>query len=166
MSNDENKGVKRVRTGSDLPEHMAQANPQFNDLTREQIAHGEARKPRIRMDSGEFNLSVPDGTIPADKKGYWFYDDGKGRIQRAKDAWWEHVVDSQGANISRQCGNTKMYLMAIDKSLYEEDEKLREENYRASIGERDDKTHLEDGSLSYTPSGETNKIRVTSDPFA
>jgi len=163
--NTQHKGTQRARTGSDLPEHMAQANPGLNDLTREQIAHGEDRKPRIRMDSGEFNLSVPDGLIPADKKAYWFYDDGKGRLQRAKDAWWEHVVDSQGSNISRQCGANRMYLMVLDKALHEEDEKLREANYRASIGERDDKP-LDGGIESYTPSGDTNKIKVTSDPFA
>lgn len=159
------KGAQRARTGSDLPEHMAQANPSFNDLTREQVSHGAARKPRIRMDSGEFNLSVPEGTIPAGKKGHWFYDDGKGRIQRALDAWWDHVADSQGANISRQCGSNRIYLMALDNELYEEDEKLREANYRASINERDDKP-LDDGAESYTPSGATNKIKVTSDPFA
>ncbi len=159
------KVAVRARTGSDLPEHMAQANPGLNDLTREQISHGEGRKPRIRMDSGEFNLSVPDSLIPAGKKPYWFYDDGKGRIQRARDAWWEHVVDSQGANISRQCGANKMYLMVLDNELYLEDEKLREANYRASIGERDS-APLDDGIEAYTPSGETNKVKVTSDPFA
>ena len=37
--------------------------------------------------------------------------------------------------------------------------------YKASIGEDADKP-LGDGVESYTPNGEANKIKVTSDPFA
>lgn len=159
------KGAQRSRTDSDLPEHMIEGNPTLGGgLTREQVSHGEGRRPRVPLNTGGFKLSVPEGTISAGKVGYWFEDDNQGRILEAQAAWWEHVTDSDGANIYRRSGARKVYLMAIDKVYYDEDEKLRESNYRATIGEIDDKP-LGEGVESYTPSGEKNKIKVSSDPF-
>jgi hypothetical protein len=158
--------VKRKRSSSDIPPHMASVNPALGNLTREQVAHGEARAPRVSMNTGEFLLAVPDGTIPEGKVGHWFLDDGRGRIDRAKAAWWEHVTDMHGNNWTAQSGPSKMYLMAIDKIYYDEDENLREQNYRASLGKRDDESLGVPGLESYTPSGADNKIRINSDPFA
>jgi hypothetical protein len=158
--------IQRKRSASDMPAHMAAANPALGNLTREQEAHGEARAPRVPMNTGEFVLSVPPGTIPEGKVGHWFLDDGRGRIDAAKAAYWEHVVDSYGNNWSAQSGSSKMYLMVIDKSYHDEDEALRERNYRASIGERDAESLNVPGIEAYTPSGAENKIKVNSDPFA
>lgn len=156
----------RNRSSSDMPTHMAAANPSIGNLSREQVAHGEARKPRVSMNTGEFVLSVPEGAIPAGRVGHWFLDDGRGRIERAKAAWWEHVTDSQGVNYTAQSGAQKMYLMSIEKTYYDEDEALREKNYRASLGKTDNESLGVEGVEAYTPSGAKNKIQVNSDPFA
>jgi len=161
----DNKPAQRNRSASDMPPHMAEANPSLGNLSREQVAHGEARAPRRSMNTGDFLLAVPDGTIPPGMVGHWFLDDGRGRIERAKEAYWDHVTDQHGNNFTVQSGASKMYLMAIDKIYYDEDEALREANYRASLGERDSKP-LDGGIESYTPSGAENKIKVNSDPFA
>jgi len=156
----------RQRSASDMPPHMAEANPSVGNLSREQVAHGEARAPRRSMNTGDFLLAVPDGTIPEGKVGHWFIDDGRGRIERAKEAYWDHVTDQHGNNFTVQSGASKMYLMAIDKIYYDEDEALREKNYRASLGERDAESWDTPGVEAYTPSGAENKIKVNSDPFA
>lgn len=161
----ENKTVQRNRSSSDMPPHLSEIDPSVGNLSREQLAHGGARAPRRSMNTGDFLLAVPDGTIPPGMVGHWFLDDGRGRIDAAKAAYWDHVTDANGNNYTVQSGSSKMYLMAIDKIYYDEDEALREANYRASLGERDSKP-LEGGIESYTPSGAENKIRVNSDPFA
>lgn len=155
----------RQRPDSNIPEHMAAANPAVGNLSREQKAHGEDRKPRVPMNSGDFKLTVPEGTIPKDRVGFWFEENDKGRIQQAKAAYWEPVVDEFGVAITRPTGATRMHLMSIEKIYYDADMKLLEENYRASMGALDNKP-LENGVESYTPSGESNKIRANSDPFA
>lgn len=164
--NKSNQSAQRQRSASDMPPHMAAANPGIGNLTREQVAHGEARKPRVPMNTGEFVLAVPADTIPHDKVGHWFLDDGKGRIERAKAAYYEHVTDAHGNNWTAQSGNSKMYLMAIDKNYHDDDEALREKNYRASISTRDNQSLDVAGVEAYVPSGAENKIKVNSDPFS
>ena len=161
-----NKNNQRNMPGSNIPPHMAAANPAMASMTREQLAHGEARRPRVPMNTGEFVLEVPDSIIDPSKKYYWIEDNGKGRIEKAKAAWWEHVIDPDaGVNYSRISGERMMYLMCIDKIYWEEDEALRERNYRASIGEDAEKP-LDGGVQAYVPEGHNNKIKVNSDPFA
>jgi len=157
---------QRNRPDSHLSQNLAAANPGVGNLSREEVAHGKERAPRVPMNTGDFNLGIPDGTIPEGYVGHWFLEDDKGRIQMARAAYWEHVTDKvTGVNIVRPSGSNKLHLMAIEKIYYDEDEALRMERYRASIGAQDNKP-LEDGVESYTPSGETNKIRINSDPFA
>lgn len=155
----------RQRPDANIPTHMAQANPAVGNLSREQVAHGEARKPRVPMNSGDLKLTVPEGTIPKDRVGYWFEENDKGRLQQARAAYWEPVVDEYGVAITRPSGSTRMHLMSIEKIYYDADMKLLEDNYRANMGALDNKP-LDNGIESYTPSGETNKVRVNSDPFA
>jgi hypothetical protein len=97
--------------------------------------------------------------------GRWFEDSGQGEIDRAIEGWWGHVQDSTGTNITRTSGNRKMVLMAKRIEHHKEDKDLQMSRYKASIGEDADKP-LGDGVESYTPNGEANKIKVTSDPFA
>ena len=166
MSNEKSgQSAQRQRSASDMPAHMAAANPSLGNLSREQVAHGEARAPRVPMNTGEFVLSVPPSAIPPGKIGFWF-NDSPGRIAAAQAAYWEHVADEYGNNFSAQSGASKMYLMAIDKIYYDEDEALREKNYRASIGERDAESLNVAGIEAYTPSGAENRIKVNSDPFS
>lgn len=152
---------QRNRSDSLLPGHMTESNPSSATLGRT----GETRAPRVPMGTGDFNLAVPEGTIPAGKVGHWFAENASGRIDQALAAYWEPVADKNGVNITRPSGAGRLHLMAIDKIYYDEDEKLRMDNYRASIGARDAQP-LEGGIESYVPNGAENKIRVNSDPFA
>jgi hypothetical protein len=72
---------------------------------------------------------------------------------------------ANGVNITRSSGARKMVLMAKRDEHHKEDKDLQMSRYKASIGEDADKP-LGDGVESYTPNGEANKIKVTSDPFA
>lgn len=155
----------RQRPDASIPAHMAAANSAVGNRSREEIAHGEARKPRVPMNTGDFQLAVPENIIPKDRVGFWFEDNDKGRLAQAKAAYWEPVVDEFGVAITRPSGSTRMHLMSIEKIYYDEDMALLEQNYRASMGERDS-APLDNGVQSYVPSGAENKIRVNSDPFA
>lgn len=121
---------------------------------------------RVNTADIELNLSVPEGTIPAGYVGHWVLDTGKGEIEQKLAEWWGHVQDAQGVNISRQSGNRKIYLMAIEESYKKEMDDLQMKRYRDSIGENDASDLGVAGVDSYTPNGESNRIKVTSDPFA
>lgn len=121
--------------------------------------------PRQMGTDVELNLSVPDGTVPPGYTGLWVYDDEKGAVQKKLSEWWGFVTDAQGHNITRQSGARKVYLMCIEDKYKKEIDDLRLKNYRASIGENDRASLGVDGVESYTPNGESNKIKVTNDPF-
>lgn len=112
----------------------------------------------------EFNLGVPPGTVPAGYVGLWVLETGKGEVEQKLREWWGHLTDAQGVNITRPSAGRTMYLMAIEESLKKEMDDLQMRRYRDSIGDNEDLGV--DGVESYTPKGETNKIKVTSDPFA
>ena len=154
--------VKRKRSTSDVS--LAQAEVVANMTGgRVQFKHGD--RPRRGSRDAELNLSVPEGTIPAGMVGRWFEDSGQGEIDRAIEGWWGHVQDSSGVNITRASGSRKMVLMAKRDEHHKEDKDLQMSRYKATIGEDADKP-LGDGVEGYTPNGEANKIKVTSDPFA
>ena len=119
------KGAQRSRTGSDLPEHMAQANPSFNDLTREQIAHGEGRAPRRSMSGLDLKLYFAPKYMANKNMYYRIFIDRDSRIQKALDAYYEYVLDENGVKLSASSGNSRMYLMALDKKYRAEDDKLK-----------------------------------------
>lgn len=122
--------------------------------------------PRVNTSDLELNLSVPDGTIPEGYTGLWVTDTGKGEVQKKLAEWWGHVTDAQGVNITRVSGPNKVYLMAIENDLKKEMDDLQMKAYRDSIGENDKAGLGVQGVESYTPNGESNKIKVTADPFA
>ena len=153
--------VKRKRSTSDVS--LAQAEIVENMTGgRVQFKHGD--RPRRGSRDAELNLSVPEGTIPKGMVGRWFEDSGKVEIDRAIEGWWGHVQDANGTNITRASGARKMVLMAKREEHHKEDKDLQMSRYKASIGEDADKP-LGEGVQSYTPNGEANKIKVTSDPF-
>lgn len=154
--------VRRARSTSDVS--LADAEIVEN-MTGGRVQFKHGNRPRRGSRDAELNLSVPDGTIPSGMVGRWFEDSGQGEIDRAIEGWWGHVQDSNGVNITRTSGNRKMVLMAKRDEHHKEDKDLQMSRYKASIGEDADKP-LGEGVESYTPNGEANKIKVTSDPFA
>lgn len=158
------KKPKVTRPRSTAGVNVAQGDV-VKSLTGTRVEFGDRTVARIGSKDNELNLSVPAGTIPPGLVGRWFEDSGQGEIDRALQGWWGFVKDRQGVNINRVSGARKMVLMAKEEAHYKEDKDLQMKRYKASIGEDAEKP-LGDGIESYTPNGETNKIKVTTDPFA
>lgn len=137
----------------------------ITSITGTRVEFGDRTGTRVGSKDTELNLSVPEGTIPPGMIGRWFEDSGQGEIDRALQGWWGFVKDRHGVNITRVSGARKMVLMAKEVRHYNEDKDLQMKRYKASIGEDADKP-LGDGIEAYTPNGEKNKIKVTTDPFA
>ncbi len=157
------KKVKRTRSTSHLSNQEAARERTGSEF---QIQFGDRSRPRQSNENDDLNLSVPAGIIPEGFVGQWVIDDGKGSIDRKVADWWGFVTDSQGMRYGRPTGGGKtQYLMVIEKNYYDEAEALRMARYRASIGEDDSKSLGIQGLESYTPNGEANKIKVTTDPF-
>ena len=160
-SKSKTKQAPRGRSTADMTAAAAQ-NLRTEADTRIKF---DRSRPRENGADIELNLSVPSGTVPEGFTGLWVPDDDRGTIQKMLAQWWGHVTDAQGVNISRSSGSGRVYLMAIENEYKKEIDDLREKNYRASIGENDSKS-LGEGLESYTPNGVSNKIKVSSDPFA
>lgn len=160
------KKTTRQRTGSELPESMAAANPALQDFSREDKAHGKDRAPRVPMNTGDLSLTVAPGVIPEGMVGRWF-EDRPGRIETAKAAYWEHVTDSNGSNITRHSGDKLVYLMAIEKKYYDEDQAAKMKNYLSTVGESDDDDLKSvEGVEAYTPDGHENKTKISDSYFS
>lgn len=157
---EQSKEVTRPRSTADKSNKEAGEN-RFN------IEFGDRSRPRQANENDDLNLSIPAGAVPDGFIPEWKIDDGKGSLDRYLANWWAFITDSQGVRYSRPTGGGRtQYLMVIEKSYYDEAEALRMSRYRASIGEDDSKSLGVQGLESYTPNGEANKIKVTTDPFS
>lgn len=157
---EQSKEVTRPRSTADKSNKEAGDN-RFN------IEFGDRSRPRQANENDDLNLSIPAGAVPDGFIPEWKIDDGKGSLDRYLANWWAFITDSQGVRYSRPTGGGRtQYLMVIEKSYYDEAEALRMSRYRASIGEDDSKSLGVQGLESYTPNGEANKIKVTTDPFS
>lgn len=157
---EQSKEVTRPRSTADKSNKEASEN-RFN------IEFGDRSRPRQANENDDLNLSIPVGAVPEGFVAEWKIDDGKGSLDRYLANWWAFITDAQGVRYSRPTGGGRtQYLMVIEKSYYDEAEALRMARYRASIGEDDSKSLGIQGLESYTPNGEANKIKVTTDPFA
>lgn len=125
---------KRARSGADMPEHMAAVDTGLGGYDRDTSAHSTRRPARVMMGSADLVLTVPDRYLDKDKY-HRFIADRDGRIEKAKQAWYDFVVDENGVNITRSSKGTKLYLMALDKTYRASDVKLKEEQYHASISQ-------------------------------
>ena len=110
----------------------------------------------------DYLLGVPDGLIPDGFKPYWFSDQTAGRIERKIREYWVPVTDSRGNAVTQQSGSGRMHLMMIEEKYYQEDEILRESQYRASVSEVLDSPNLGDGIEAYKPNG-NSKINISKD---
>ena len=157
---EQSKEVTRPRSTADKSNKEASEN-------RVNIEFGDRSRPRQANENDDLNLSIPVGAVPEGLVPEWKIDDGKGSLDRYLANWWAFITDSQGVRYSRPTGGGRtQYLMVIEKSYYDEAEALRMSRYRASIGEDDSKSLGVQGLESYTPNGEANKIKVTTDPFS
>ena len=157
---EQSKEVARPRSTADKSNKEASEN-RFN------IEFGDRSRPRQANENDDLNLSIPVGAVPDGFIPEWKIDDGKGSLDRYLANWWAFITDSQGVRYSRPTGGGRtQYLMVIEKSYYDEAEALRMSRYRASIGEDDSKSLGIQGLETYTPNGDANKIKVTTDRFS
>ena len=123
-------------------------------VTREAVREPK-RPPRIIMGQGQ-NLSIPKGLVDETKyKPYWFAESETkiGRVQRAKDAYWEHVKDENGNNYVRGSGPDTMNLMILPLEYWEYDLDLKRKNAQATL---DSETKI--GKGEYSPIGKDSAI--------
>ena len=104
---------------------------------------GPARPPRIPMNAG-LNLTYPEKLMDKEHYHYrWFaeHPEHVGRIAKADAAYWEHVTDRNGVNITRPTGSGTFYLMRLPMEYHLEDVELHRKKSRrmmvkeAMIGE-------------------------------
>lgn len=161
---------KRGR-GRSVAQMTAKAADNLRTDTESRIKFKRDQPRIVNSDDFDLNLYVPPGTVPEGYVGHWILDTGKGEVDKKLAEWWGHVTDAQGVNISRPSSGRTMYLMAIEESIKKEIDDLQMKRYRDSIGENDRADLGVAGVESYTPKGETNKIRINNDsglndPFA
>ena len=115
--------VNRGRTGSDLPPAMQGTEKGLTTGSREDVAHSSGRPARISMNNMK-KLEIPDSMM---EDGYYYrwFQDKDGRISQAKAAYYEHVVDEQGTNFTRDSGPYTMHLMRLKQEYRDEDNALK-----------------------------------------
>lgn len=129
------RATRTPRTGADVPEHMAAADKTVGTNSRDSAVNERESRParRSMADSNNLLLTVSPRYLDQKNYAYRFVADIEGRVDRLKEAWWEHVVDENGANISRRSRGTVMLLMRIPVEYKQEDDRLKMQHYNASI---------------------------------
>lgn len=125
----------RKASGAQVRGTVAALDSSLGNLSREEIAHGAERAPRRPMgSSGDMNLYV-DAKYTSNTELYYRYilDTDRGRMQKAKDAYYDFVTDENGANITINSGSRKFYLMSLHKKFRAEDDALKLKKYNAMI---------------------------------
>jgi hypothetical protein len=136
--------IERGRTGTDLPPAMQASDQGLCAGSREEVAHSSKRPPRISMGNMK-KLEIPDGMLE-DGFYYRWFQDREGRISMAKAAYYEHVVDEQGNNFTRQSGKYTMHLMRLPQEYRDEDNALKRKRVAATLEEE---AHI--GANEYAP---------------
>lgn len=97
-------------------------------------AHEPAGRPeRIPMGSTA-KLGYSAHKMDTDQYQYRWFQNKEGRIDQAKQAWWEPVTD-EGEVVTRASGAYPMFLMRIEKKYWVEDQKLKSDRVRATMNE-------------------------------
>jgi len=87
-----------------------------------------ARPERVSMGQGK-NLDTPGVTKEADNYYYYWFSDRPGRIAKALQAYYEHVVNDMG-EIERRGSS---YLMRLPIKYREEDLRLKKEKVARTL---------------------------------
>ncbi len=91
--------------------------------SREDEAHKPERPARVSMGA---TLKLDFGSL-VDDANYHFrvISDRDGRVDQAKQAWYEHVLDATGEKVVRHSGPYTQFLMKIKKEFWVEDQNLK-----------------------------------------
>tara|TARA_R110000744_G_scaffold246942_1_gene363466 strand:- start:30391 stop:30795 length:405 start_codon:yes stop_codon:yes gene_type:complete len=102
---------------------------------RTQKAHEPKNRPeRVPMGSTA-KLGYPSSKMDTEQYQYRWFQDKEGRIDQAKQAWWEQVKEEDGEIVRRASGAFPMFLMRIEKKYWEEDQQLKHQRVIATMQE-------------------------------
>lgn len=154
---------RRRRSSAQMQEDMARVDRSVSSASAEQIAHGDARVPRVSMVGGDLKLSVdPRYVANPDYYYRWALDSGDGdKIRRMQAAYYDFVVDENGANITKNNGGKKFYLMALHKKYRKEDDLLKKRRHDAMLGKQANEDLGVEGLQTYSE----NKTRESTEKF-
>ena len=141
--------IKRGKTGVDDNPAMA-GQPGLVAKSREEAAHSSGRPPRISM-SNMKKLDIPESLKESGFYYRWFQD-RDGRINQAKAAYYESVVDEQGNNYTRASGPYTMHLMRLPQEYRDEDNRLKKKRVAATL-----EAEAQIGANEYAPDRKTGK---------
>jgi hypothetical protein len=130
-----NTTASRKQSGAQVRGTIAALDESLGNMSREELAHGKDRAPRRPMGSGaDMNLYV-DEKYTSNKDYYYRFilDNDRGRMQKAKDAYYDFVTDENGVNITVNSGNRKFFLMSLHKKWRAEDDALKAKKYNAML---------------------------------
>ena len=145
-----NTKVKRGRTGNDQAPAM-KATPQgLVTGSREDAAHSSGRPERISM-SNMKKLEIPEG-IKEEGFYYRWFQDRDGRLNQAKAAYYQPVVDEQGNSYTRNSGPYTLHLMRLPQQYRDEDNQLKKQRVAATL---EAEAHI--GQGEYAPDSKTGK---------
>jgi len=126
-------------------------------LSRTEAAHTPANRPdRVPFAAGS-KLDVASRFV---KKGYhpYLFIDRPGEIEAAKAAWYEHVKNEHGENVTIPAGNDEThYLMQLPDEYFKADQKKEQDGIDARM-----KTQVEIKSSEYSP--ESKDTALSKDP--
>lgn len=160
----EKRPYNRKASGAQVRGTIAALDPSLGNLSREELAHGGERAPRRPMgSSSDMNLYV-DKKYTSNSELYYRFvlDTDKGRMERAKAAYYDFVTDENGVNITVNSGNRKFYLMSLHKKYRAEDDALKLEKYNAMINAKANEDLGVDGLETQTKF----KSKINTDRFS
>jgi len=147
--------IERGKTGVDLPPAMQGTEKGLVAGSREEVAHSSGRPKRVSMNNMK-KLEIPKHLM---EEGYYhrWFQDRDGRITQAYAAYYEHVIDEQGNNLSCQSGPYTMYAMRLPQKYRDIDNKLKKERVAATLDSEAQIGHDPAGNQEYAPDPETGK---------
>ncbi len=142
--------VKRGRTGADLPPAMQMTEGGLVSGSREEVAHSSGKPERVSMHNMK-KLEIPAHLM---KPGYYhrWFQGRDGRISHAQAAYYEHVTDEQGNNLTVQSGPYTMYAMRLPQKYRDEDILLKKKRVQATL-----EAEAQIGPNEYAPDPETGR---------
>jgi len=93
------KAATRRASGAQHGGMTAHTNNALGNLSREEVAHGEGRAPRRSMTGLDLKLYFAPKYMANKNMYYRIFTDRDSRIEQAKDAYYEHVLDENGAKL-------------------------------------------------------------------
>ena len=128
---------ERARSTAHTTTSLGLLNPLANHESRAQRAHlkrAEGDRPPRIMSTGRQILDIPEWMKPDGVYVRWVNSSQIGRMEIAKGAYYDHIVDENGVNITREYKGQTLYLMGLEQKYRDEDQKLKERKYNAMLG--------------------------------